>query len=75
MRTRTKIKIGVTVWIVVMSSIVIIGNTINERSNAAAILGILICGNTVDWIAHIAGVVTENVKGVRRDDKEPLGKS
>lgn len=61
MRTRTKIKIGVTIWTLLMASIVIIGNTFQERANAAPILGFLIGGDVVDWIAHVTGVVTENI--------------
>lgn len=62
MRTRTKIKIAVTIWTLIMATIVIVGNTIQERSNAAAILGFLIGGDAVDWVAHVTGVVIENVR-------------
>lgn len=75
MRTRTRAKIIFTTWVIIMATVIIIGNTIQERSNAAALLAILIGGDTVDWIAHIAGVVTENIKGVKRNAEKPLGKS
>lgn len=68
MRTRTKIKIGVTIWTLTMASIVIIGNTLQERANAAPILGFLIGGDAMDWMVHVTGVVKENISQVKRKE-------
>lgn len=68
MRTRTKIKIAVTIWTLTMATIIIIADAINERANTDRILAVLIGGDMVDWIAHVAGVVKENVATVGRKE-------
>jgi len=74
MRDRTKMQWLVTIWVVVMGSVVIIGNAFSYRENAAAILIALFSSDVLKWTAHVAGVVRENIAGVRRRDKETVGK-
>jgi hypothetical protein len=61
MRTRTKIQIAVSIWVIIMGSIIIIGNAISERSNAGPLLFYLLGGDVLKWGAHVAGVVAENI--------------
>ena len=74
MRDRTKMQWLVTIWVVVMGSVVIVGNAFSYRENAAAILIALFSSDVLKWTAHVAGVVRENIAGVRRRDKETVGK-
>lgn len=66
MRDRTKMQWLVTIWVIVMGSVVIIGNAFSYRENAAAILIALFGCDVAKWTAHVAGVVKENVAGVKR---------
>ena len=66
MRTRTKYVIVAGVWVGVLVSIVVIGNVFLERGNAAAIIMALLGCGVLQWIAHVAGVVKENVSEVNR---------
>ena len=66
MRDRTKMQWVMTVWVIIMASFVIVGNTFSYRENAAAILIALFSSDVLKWTAHVAGVVRENVAGVKR---------
>ena len=74
MRDRTKMQWVVTIWVIVMGSIVIVGNALSYRENAAAILIALFGCDVAKWTAHVAGVVRENIEGVKRHDKKDVGK-
>lgn len=66
MRDRTKMQWVVTIWVIIMGSVVIVGNAFSYRENAAAILIALFSSDVLKWTAHVAGVVKENVAGVKR---------
>jgi hypothetical protein len=61
MRTRTKVCIVSSLWVGILVTIAIIVNCLSERSNTPAIILVLTGGDTLKWIAHIAGVVKENI--------------
>lgn len=72
MRDRTKMQWVVTAWVIVMGSFVIIGNTFSYRENAAAILIALFSNDVLKWVAHVAGVVKENVSRIQRQEEKEV---
>lgn len=68
MRSRTQMQWIVTIWVIIMGSIVIIGNTVSYRENAAMILLFLFGSDVLKWTAHVAGVVKENIAEVKRQN-------
>jgi hypothetical protein len=69
-RDRTQMQWVFTFWVILMGSIVIVGNTFSERNNAATILLFLFGNDVLKWSAHVAGVVKENIEEVKRNVKK-----
>lgn len=70
MRTRSKYVIVAGIWLGILVSVVVIGNAISERGNAALVITALLSCGVIQWVAHVAGVVKENVSNVKRKEVE-----